>query len=135
MSRGKGLKLSFGQTGNADPFSDDESVAEGKEETEQGATPPESETEDNAATTPNHSAKRQKTISGRVTKARISPRKSGKKDYKALDDPFVAMDTTLDANGEKVFDIEKTESEDSYGTDGEFGKAAMQATIKMEEAI
>lgn len=94
-----------------------------------------SDSVDIAPITPNDSSKLQKTISGRVTKARISPRKSAKKDYKTLEDPFVAMNSTVDADGEKVFDTDKTMSEDSYPTDGEFGKAAMEATIKMEEAI
>ena len=53
-------------------------------------------------TTPMHSAKHDKTISGRITK-RASPRKGKKTNYKTLDDPFFAMDAAKDANGNNVF--------------------------------
>lgn len=68
-----------------------------------------------------------------MTKNRASPRKASKKDYKALGDPFVALNGTID--GEKVFTTDKSESEDSYASDPEFVKDAQAATIKMEEAI
>ena len=77
----------------------------------------------------------QKTITGRVTKKRASPRKTGKKDYKALDDPFPAMNGTTDADEDKVFHTEKSESEDEYPSDEEYMKDAKAASIKLEEAI
>ena len=83
----------------------------------------------------NGNKKIQKIISGRVTKKRASSRKTGKKDYKALDDPFQAMNGTTNGDDEKVFDTEKSESEDSYPSDEEYMKDAKAASIKMEEAI
>ena len=86
--------------------------------------------------TPAHSAKRQKTIGGRVTK-RISPRQgNGKKtDYKNLNDPFVTMHTAKDEDGSSVFgEPSGTESEDTYATDGSFNDPG-EVAVKMEEAI
>ena len=83
-----------------------------------------------------NSATVQKTISGRVTKKRASPRKSGKKDYKALDDPFVKMEDNADTEtSEMIFETEKPDSEDSLASDGDYMKDAQAATVKMEEAI
>ena len=82
-----------------------------------------------------NSNKLQKTISGRVTKSRISPRKGTKKDYKKLGDPFVEMKGTTNADGEQVFDTEKSDSEDSFASDGDYMKGAKAATVKMEEEI
>ena len=62
-------------------------------------------------------------------KARGSPRKNLKKDYKAVSDPFVSMNAT-DSNGEDVFGIDKSESEDSYDNDEFKGEA-----IKTEEEV
>lgn len=71
--------------------------------------------------TPPMSAKsttKTKTVS---TKSRVSPRSSGKKkDYKTLGDPFVAFENTLDSNGEKIFNRDRSLSEDSAASDGEF---------------
>ena len=95
---------------------------------------------DNETTTPAPSAKRQKTIGGRITKARVSPRKISKKNYKALEDPFAAVDAT-DGEGEKVFGTEKSESEDECATDDDFGVAKKSSAvgettaIKNEEAV
>lgn len=86
--------------------------------------------------TPARSAKRQKTIGGRVTK-RISPRQgNGKKtDYKNLDDPFVTMNSAKDEDGNNVFgEPSGTESEDTYATDGSF-KDPGEVAVKMEEAV
>lgn len=77
----------------------------------------------------------QKTIGGRVTKARVSPRKTANNDYKVLGDPFVAMTGSADADGEKVFNTDKSESENSFVSDLEYLEDAKMATIKMEEAI
>ena len=72
-------------------------------------------------TTPNHSAKHDKTMDGRVTK-RASPRKGKKTNYKTLVDRFFAMDAAKDANGDNVFgEPSATESEDTYATDGSQG--------------
>ena len=97
------------------------------------------ETEDeNASTTP--APKRQKTLSGRVTK-RVSPRKGQKTDYKKLDDPFVTMANAEDDEGENIFGAPSvTNSEDTYATDGSFedkeaeGDVGEKAVVKMEEA-
>ena len=94
-------------------------------ETDNGKTP----------ITPAHSAKRQKTIGGRVTK-RVSPRMGKKTDYKSLDDPFVTMDNAKDENGNNVFgEPSGTESEDTYATDGSFKEDGKGDTIKMEETV
>lgn len=86
-------------------------------------------------TTPAHSAKRQKTMHGRVNK-RVSPRKGKKTDYKKLDDPFVTMDNAKDEDGNNVFgEPVGTESEDTYATDGSFKVAGNNAEVKMEEAV
>ena len=88
-----------------------------------------------ATTTPARSAKRQKTIGGRVTK-RVSPRKSNKTDYKKLDDPFATMENVKDENGNNVFgEPTGTESEDTYATDGSFKEGGKEAAIKMEDAV
>ena len=85
-------------------------------------------------TTPMHSAKHDKTISGRITK-RASPRKGKKTDYKTLDDPFFAMDAAKDANGNNVFgEPSATESEDTYATDGSFKDIGGVAAVKTEDA-
>ncbi|KAK3170002.1 hypothetical protein OEA41_009387 [Lepraria neglecta] len=86
-----------------------------------------------AHTSPTPSAKREKTIGGRVTKARISPRKTAKKDYKALEDPFVGVNA-IDVDGEKVFGTDKSDSEDPYASDEEFGVAKKIDAVKTEVA-
>jgi len=109
-------------------------MADTGNDSEQEATPP--ETDDNAPSTPSN--KRQKTIGGRVTK-RLSPRKAVKKDYKKIEDPFMEMNDATDGDGEKVFGTEKSDSEDSQASDGEFGKekddAVVDAVVKTEEAV
>ena len=98
------------------------------------------ETDDeNASATP--APKRQKTLSGRVTK-RVSPRKGQKTDYKKLDDPFVTMANAEDDDGENIFGTPSaTNSEDTYATDGSFEDkeagvdVGEKAVIKMEEAF
>lgn len=85
--------------------------------------------------TPAHAVKRQKTISGRITK-RVSPRQGKKTNYKNLDDPFVTMDNAKDEDGNNVFgEPSGTESEDTYVTDGSFKDDGKAAAIKTEEAI
>lgn len=83
--------------------SDEESVADTGNDSEQEATPP--DTDENEPTTP---IKRQKTIGGRITKARVSPRKALKKNYKKIEDPFADLNAT-DGDGEKVFGTDKSE--------------------------
>lgn len=56
-------------------------------------------------------------------KSRVSPRKAAKKDYKSLGDPYQAMENTQDSNGERIFEHEKSDSEDSAASDGEFAGA------------
>ena len=89
---------------------------------------------ENIPATPAHSAKRQKTISGRVTK-RISPRKGKTTDYKNLEDPFATMEGAKDEDGNNVFgEPSGTESEDTYATDGSFKETGDVVGIKIEEA-
>ena len=75
-----------------------------------------------------------KTLSGRVTKSRISPRKNAKKDYKKIEDPFVDIDATGE-DGDVVFDKGKSEIEDSDPTDVEFGQERSVKVETAEEAI
>ena len=85
-------------------------------------------------TTPMHSEKRDKTITGRVTK-RASPRKGKNTNYKTLVDPFFDMDEAKDANGNNVFgEPSATESEDTYATDGSFKDTETVAAVKAEDA-
>lgn len=103
-------------------------------DSEEEGTAAETDNEKTPAT-PVHSNKRQKTISGRVTK-RVSPREGKKTNYKNLDDPFVTMENAKDEDGNNVFgEPSGTQSEDTYDTGSfkEDGKAA--ATIKVEEAV
>ena len=90
------------------------------------------ETDGEAPITPVSSAKRQKTIGGRVSK-RVSPRQGNKKtDYKKLDNPFVTMNNAEGEDGNNVFgEPSGTESEDIYATDGSFKEPA----VKTEDAV
>lgn len=65
-------------------------------------------------------------------KSRVSPRKAAKKDYKTLGDPYVAMENANDSNGEKIFGEEKSESEDSAASDGDFRAELIQAIPVVE---
>ena len=90
---------------------------------------------DNPPTTPGHSAKRQKTISGRVNK-RVSPRKAKETDYKKLDDPFVAMESAKDENGNNVFgESSGAESEDTFVTDGSYKDSGKDVAVKTEAIV
>ena len=59
---------------------------------------------------------RQMSISGQVTKPRVSPRGLVKKDYKMLEDPFVGKDAT-DGEGNLIFDESALENEDDDSSD------------------
>ena len=81
-----------------------------------------------------HSAKRDKTISGRITK-RTSPRKGKETNYKTLEDPFFAMPEAKDADGKNIFgEPSASESEDTYATDGSFKDNGSVAAVKTEDA-
>lgn len=74
----------------------------------------------------------------KAAKSRVSPRKAAKKDYKSLGDPFVALDNAEDSNGEVIFGTEKSDSEDSAASDGEFGAEAtktQEPEVKVEEFV
>ena len=107
----------------------------GETDEEQELTPPATDSGEQQDKASKNNKQRQKTIGGRVTKARVSPRKTAKKDYKALEDPFVALKAETDGDGEKVFNTDKSDGEDSFASDAEYMKGAQEATIKMEEAI
>lgn len=115
-----------------DHASDDPDTSVGNDSDEEEIA---GETDDeNLPTTPSPSAKRQKTMGGRVSK-RISPRKVNQADYKQLDDPFATMDNAKDEDGNNVFgEPSGTESEDTYATDGSFKEAEQGTAVKVEEA-
>ena len=93
---------------------------------------PETDNDEMTPTTPNPS-KRQKVIGGRVTK-RLSPRKNAKKDYKTIGDPFSTMEAAKDENGNNVFGPpSRTESEDTYATDGSFKTNDEERVVKVKE--
>ena len=71
--------------------------------------------------TPIHNDNADKVFSGRVTKARVSPRKIDKKNYQGMLDPFNQIEDA-DETGERIFKVQKSESEDSNPDDVEFGK-------------
>lgn len=70
--------------------------------------------------TPPMSANTTETKKGVSTKSRVSPRSSAKKDYKTLGDPYIALENALDTNGEQIFQKDKSDTEDSAASDGEF---------------
>lgn len=48
----------------------------------------------------------------------------------------MTMDGTVDGDGNRVFDTDKSDSEDTLASDAEFTQDATQeANIKMEEAV
>ena len=101
---------------------------------EQAITPPETSDDALAPTPATPTTKKTKVINGRVKKPRASPRKTVKKDYKKMEDPFVEMEDVKDENGENVFSgPEESGSEDTVLTDGEFETAAEEEVIKVEE--
>ena len=104
----------------AHDISDDESVND-EDEDGQAATPPKTPIRNNNA---------DKVLAGRVTKARVSPRKTMKKNYKMMVDPFNDMQDATDETGERIFAQEKSDSEDSYPTDVEFGQ---ERRVKVKE--
>ena len=125
---------------STEPSSDDADISTDNAGEEESAAETDEEKD---PTNPAPSAKRQRTLGGRVTK-RVSPRKGKKTDYKKLDDPFVTMDNAEDENGNNIFgEPVGTESEDTYATDGSFKEAKMgaekeeeeDAAVKMEEAV
>lgn len=74
----------------------------------------------------------------KTVKSRVSPRKAAKKDYKTLGDPFVALDNAENSSGEVIFGTDKSESEDSAASDGEFGAEATKTPepeVKAEETV
>ena len=91
---------------------------EPNEDVKQESTPIESaDSAKNPFSTPRN---RNKVISGRVRKARVSPRQSVKPDYKKLGDPFVGMDEAKDEHGNNIFGNDESGSEDTYPSDAEF---------------
>lgn len=106
-----------------------------KDETEEEVTTPaKSNLTTTSTTTPNPSS--DKTIGGRVTKpGRISPRKTTKKDYKAMMDPFKDIEAANGKGEDRIFDTEKSSSEDTYASDGEYVKPADGSVpVKTEQA-
>ena len=74
-----------------------------------------------APKTPINNENADKVLSGRVTKARASLRKIDKKNYQGMLDPFNLIEDA-DETGERIFKVEKSESEESNPNDVEFGK-------------
>ena len=84
-------------------------------------------------------AQRQKTQGGRITK-RVSPRQKSKEtNYKSLEDPFLAMESAKDENGNNIFgEPSGTESEDDYASDGSFKGVERDdavAAVKTEDVV
>ena len=105
-------------------------MADTGDESEQDPSLP--ETNDNAVlTTPNSNLL--KTMDGRVTKSRASPRKTIKKDYKKIEDPFADLQDATDGEGEKVFGTDKSETENSQASDEDFGRVHVEPLVKTEE--
>ncbi|KAL9628012.1 MAG: hypothetical protein Q9164_007420, partial [Protoblastenia rupestris] len=96
-----------------DQFSGDESMASGSDSDNEAV-------DMNGLRTPKPSPKHQK--------MRISPRSTGKKDYKALEDPFVNTNAT-DGEGNEIFKEEQSDSEDSCASDGEYGRAKHEVAV------
>ncbi|KAL8750659.1 MAG: hypothetical protein Q9199_006924 [Rusavskia elegans] len=62
-----------------------------------------------------------KVITGRVTKARKSPRQSSvKKDYQKMLDPFNDFGDVVDGDGDAIFDRQGVTSEDSLDSDQDY---------------
>jgi hypothetical protein len=88
----------------------------------------------NSSATPTPSTKRNKTLGGRITKARISPRKYTKKNYKALENPYAGVEA-IDADGEKIFETDMSDSEDPNASDKDFGVAKRDDAAPMDETV
>lgn len=84
------------------------------------------------AMTPPSSAETTKAKKAVRAKSRVSPRKGAKKDYKSLGDPFATMDNVNDSSGENIFGHDKSESEDSAASDGDFGTEAINTEAPTE---
>lgn len=111
----------------SDPNSDHESINSDRND-EQAPTPP--ATDDNTST-PAPSAKRQKTLGGNITK-RVSPRGLAKKNYNAIENPFIGGDGT-DGEGNRLFEKDESESEGSYASDEDYGTKSK--AVKNKEAV
>ena len=74
-----------------------------------------------------------KTVSGRVTKARGSPRKKAKKDHKEMEEPFMDIKDVKVHNGHSMFHDEKSEGSDN--TDVEFGQERATKVEYVDDAI
>ncbi|KAL8881580.1 MAG: hypothetical protein Q9192_007769 [Flavoplaca navasiana] len=64
-----------------------------------------------------------KVITGRITKARKSPRQSsvGRKNYQKMLDPYNDFGDVVDGDGDAIFDRQALTSEDSMDSDKEYG--------------
>ncbi|KAL8867146.1 MAG: hypothetical protein Q9198_008627 [Flavoplaca austrocitrina] len=64
-----------------------------------------------------------KVITGRITKARKSPRQSSvvRKDYQKMLDPYNDLSDVVDEDGDVIFDRQALTSEDSMDSDKEYG--------------
>lgn len=64
-----------------------------------------------------------KVITGRVTKARKSPRQSSvKKNYQKMLDPFNDFGDVVDGDGDAIFDRQGVTSEDSLDSDQDYNR-------------
>ena len=95
----------------------------------------------NHASTPKSTGKGQKVLNGRITKPRKSPRALSKKDYKAIEDPFLGTGA-MDENGERIFATDHSDSEDTFasdkgynGEDGECFIVKVEQNAEMDEAV
>ncbi|KAL9628423.1 MAG: hypothetical protein Q9204_005896, partial [Flavoplaca sp. TL-2023a] len=75
-----------------------------------------------------------KVITGRITKARKSPRQSSvvRKDYQKMLDPYNDLRDVVDEDGDVVFDRQALTSEDSMDSDKEYGHERGAAAAVIE---
>lgn len=125
QTTGKTITKVYSQN-EAKPTSGDESTNDDEMNPSQSMTPPK---------TPVGTAANKKTVSGRVTKARASPRKKARKNEKKTEDPFVDIKDIKDENDETMAHTEKSESEDLSPTDVEFGQERGVKVERTDDAI
>ncbi|KAL6720265.1 hypothetical protein ACLMJK_002186 [Lecanora helva] len=112
--RGNKAKGGKGGTGVLHDVPTDDESADLKEETDDELALPATDSVEHQTTAVKNPHQRNKTISGR---------------------PFGDVKDIVNSDGEKVFNTDKSEGEDSFASDADYMKDAQMATIKMEEAI
>jgi hypothetical protein len=78
--------------------------------------------------------KQGRTIGGRITKLRSSPRKVRKVDYQALE-RFSSPTAGEDGNGEKAYGKGKSSDDDTMPSDGEYTVEMVKKEVKVKAEI